>query len=87
RGHAACSWAGAAAAVVVAALVVIRGAARFSVLGAEAVADPLTALLLVLVTGVGALVQSYSTRYLQADPTAYRFAGWVGLVVAAMGVV
>lgn len=87
RGHAACSWAGAAAAVVATALVVIRGPARFSVLGAQAVADPLTALLLVLVTGVGALVQSYSTRYLQADPTAHRFSGRVGLVVAAMGVV
>jgi len=50
-------------------------------------ADQLTVTLLVLVCGVGAVVQSFSVRYLQADQTAPRFFAATNVVVAAMAVV
>ncbi len=50
-------------------------------------ADPLTVSLLVLVCGVGALVQSFAARYLAADRRSYRFASLTSLVVLAMAVV
>ncbi|MHB8245186.1 MAG: proton-conducting transporter transmembrane domain-containing protein [Acidimicrobiales bacterium] len=50
-------------------------------------ADQLTVTLLVLVCGVGAVVQSFSVRYLQADRTAPRFFAAANLVVVAMAVV
>jgi len=50
-------------------------------------ADQLTVALLVLVCGVGAVVQSFSVRYLQADRTAPRFFAATNIVVATMAVV
>ncbi|MHB1516968.1 MAG: proton-conducting transporter transmembrane domain-containing protein [Acidimicrobiales bacterium] len=50
-------------------------------------ADQLTVTLLVLVCGVGAVVQSFSVRYLQADRTAPLFFAATNVVVAAMAVV
>ncbi len=50
-------------------------------------ADQLTVTLLVLVCGVGAVVQSFSVRYLQADRGAPRFFVATNIVVAAMAVV
>ena len=55
------------------------------ILGLEA--DQLTVTLLVLVCGVGAVVQSFSVRYLQADQEAPRFFAATNVVVAAMAVV
>ena len=50
-------------------------------------ADQLTITLLVLICGVGAMVQSFSVRYLQADQEAPRFFVATNVVVAAMAVV
>jgi NADH:ubiquinone oxidoreductase subunit 5 (subunit L)/multisubunit Na+/H+ antiporter MnhA subunit len=50
-------------------------------------ADRLTVSLLVLVTGVGATVESYSLRYLRGSPRLERILGSTSAVVAAMGVV
>ncbi|MHB1786091.1 MAG: proton-conducting transporter transmembrane domain-containing protein [Acidimicrobiales bacterium] len=50
-------------------------------------ADQLTVTLLVLVCGVGAVVQSFSVRYLQADRAAPRFFAAANAVVVAMAVV
>ncbi|MHB1713131.1 MAG: proton-conducting transporter transmembrane domain-containing protein [Acidimicrobiales bacterium] len=50
-------------------------------------ADQLTVTLLVLVCAVGAVVQSFSVRYLQADRAAPRFFATANVVVAAMAVV
>jgi len=50
-------------------------------------ADPLTVTLLVLGCGVGAVVQSFSLRYLQGDPSAHRLAAAANLVVFATGIV
>ena len=91
RGRSACvplSWAAAAAALVVLGVVVAHGPDALSVRGGPAlVADPVSAVVLLLVTGVGAVVQSFSVRYLQADPSSGRFAGRVGAVVTAMTLV
>lgn len=50
-------------------------------------ADPLTVVLLTLVCGVGALVQSFSLRYLPADREAPRFFAATNVVVGAMAIV
>ena len=50
-------------------------------------ADQLTVTLLILVCGVGAMVQSFSVRYLQADRAAPRFFAAANVVVVAMAVV
>ncbi len=47
-------------------------------------ADPLTVTLVLLVCVVGALVQSFSRRYLRGDPAASRFSAAASLVVAGM---
>ncbi len=49
--------------------------------------DPLTTVLITLVTTVGALVQSFASRYLYADTRAGRFGSLAGAVVFAMVVV
>ncbi len=91
RGSSGCarlSWAAAVSALTVTALVAIRGPDTVSVGGVlRLVADPVSAVVLVLVTGVGAVVQSFSTRYLQSDPSSERFAWRVGAVVTAMTLV
>ena len=50
-------------------------------------ANQLTVVLMVLVCVVGAVVQSFSLRYLQGDPTARRFIATANVVVASMAVV
>jgi NADH:ubiquinone oxidoreductase subunit 5 (subunit L)/multisubunit Na+/H+ antiporter MnhA subunit len=47
-------------------------------------ADPLTVTLVLLVCVVGALVQSFSRRYLRGDPAASRFSAAASLVVTGM---
>lgn len=82
------SWVGAASALVVALLVAAGGPATLPVIGPFGlVANPVSVLVLVLVVTVGALVQSFSARYLLGDPQSGRFAARVGVVVAGMGLV
>ena len=50
-------------------------------------ADQLTVTLLVLVCGMGALVQSFSTRYLQADRTSSGFFAVANVVVGTIAIV
>jgi NADH-quinone oxidoreductase subunit L len=46
--------------------------------------DPLSALFLLLITGVGALIHVYSVGYMEHDPRRRRFFGYLNLFVAAM---
>ncbi len=46
--------------------------------------DPLSALFLLLITGVGALIHVYSVGYMAHDPRRRRFFGYLNLFVAAM---
>ncbi|MCW1959287.1 MAG: proton-conducting transporter membrane subunit [Mycobacterium sp.] len=53
------------------------------ILGGEFNVDRLAAVLLLLVFGVSAIVQTYAVRYLTGDPRAAWFAGGAGLLTAA----
>ncbi len=55
----------------------------WKLLGAEFGLDRLSAVLLLLVFGVSAIVQAYAVRYLAGDPRAYWFVGGAGLLTAA----
>ncbi len=46
--------------------------------------DPLSALFLLLITGVGSLIHIYSIGYMAHDPRRRRFFGYLNLFVAAM---
>src|SRR5919107_521977 len=46
--------------------------------------DPLSALFLLLITGVGSLIHVYSVGYMEHDPRRVRFFGYLNLFVAAM---
>jgi NADH-quinone oxidoreductase subunit L len=46
--------------------------------------DPLSALFLLLITGVGGLIHVYSVGYMEHDPRRRRFFGYLNLFVAAM---
>ena len=46
--------------------------------------DPLSALFLLLVTGVGGLIHVYSIGYMAADPRRRRFFGYLNLFIVAM---
>lgn len=93
RGGIAVSWASAATSLLLLVLVAARGSVDVTVGGSTArplaglVANPVSTSLLVLICGVGALVQSFQARYLQADSGAERFAARALLVVAAMAAV
>jgi NADH-quinone oxidoreductase subunit L len=50
----------------------------------ELLYDPLSALFLLLVTGVGSLIHVYSIGYMEHDPRRRRFFGYLNLFVAAM---
>ncbi|MFC6288032.1 NADH-quinone oxidoreductase subunit L [Nocardioides sp. GCM10027113] len=50
----------------------------------ELLYDPLTALFLLLITGVGSLIHVYSIGYMEHDPRRRRFFGYLNLFVAAM---
>jgi len=50
-------------------------------------ADHLTVTLIALVLGIGAVVQSFSIRYLRTDPRSSRFVTGAGILVASMAVV
>src|SRR5689334_25383704 len=46
--------------------------------------DPLAALFLLLITGVGSLIHVYAIGYMEHDPRRRRFFGYLNLFVAAM---
>ena len=52
--------------------------------GMDLLYDPLSALFLLLVTGVGSLIHVYSIGYMAHDPRRRRFFGYLNLFVAAM---
>jgi len=52
--------------------------------GADLLYDPLSALFLLLITGVGSLIHIYSIGYMEHDPRRPRFFGYLNLFVAAM---
>jgi NAD(P)H-quinone oxidoreductase subunit 5 len=84
------SWTAAGAALAVLGLVAVRGPAPVWLVAGPGgpplnlVASPVTAALLTLICGVGALVQSFAARYLRADAAADRFAIRALVVVSAM---
>ncbi|MHB1593686.1 MAG: proton-conducting transporter transmembrane domain-containing protein, partial [Streptosporangiaceae bacterium] len=84
------SWTAAGAAVAVLGLVAARGPAPVSLVTGPGgpplnlVASPVTAGLLTLICGVGALVQSFAARYLRADVASGRFTVRALVVVSAM---
>src|SRR5215212_2772315 len=52
--------------------------------GFDLLYDPLSALFLLLITGVGSLIHVYSIGYMEHDPRRTRFFGYLNLFVAAM---
>ncbi|WP_110180421.1 NADH-quinone oxidoreductase subunit L [Nocardioides solisilvae] len=52
--------------------------------GMDLLYDPLNALFLLLITGVGTLIHVYSIGYMEHDPRRRRFFGYLNLFVAAM---
>ncbi len=52
--------------------------------GMDLLYDPLSALFLLLITGVGTLIHVYSIGYMELDPRRRRFFGYLNLFVAAM---
>ncbi len=56
---------------------------HFSV-GMDLLYDPLSALFLLLITGVGSLIHVYSIGYMEHDPRRRRFFGYLNLFIAAM---
>lgn len=52
--------------------------------GMDLLYDPLAAVFLLLVTGVGTLIHVYSIGYMEHDPRRRRFFGYLNLFVAAM---
>ena len=93
RRSARLSWGAALLAVATTAVVAWRGPFGLAPVGSGSAptpllwADPLTVTLLVLGCGVGAVVQSFSVRYLQADPSAPRLAAAANLVVTTTALV
>ena len=52
--------------------------------GMDFLYDPLSAVFLLLITGVGSLIHVYSIGYMEHDPRRRRFFGYLNLFVAAM---
>jgi len=85
-------WIGVALAGVLVVLVAIHGTIAIGVHSGRSViiglsADHLTVTLIALVLGIGAIVQSFSVRYLRTDPRSSRFVTGAGVLVASMTVV
>ncbi|WP_370290532.1 NADH-quinone oxidoreductase subunit L [Nocardioides sp.] len=53
-------------------------------IGLDLLIDPLSALFLLLITGVGSLIHVYSIGYMEHDPRRRRFFAYLNLFVAAM---
>ncbi|QQP91810.1 NADH-quinone oxidoreductase subunit L [Skermanella sp. TT6] len=85
----AASLAALAVALAAAAAWAVHGTLRTGTFGIGGVGfgiylDGLTAVMLVLVAFVGAVVIRYSARYLDGDPNHARFMGWLALTLAAV---
>lgn len=85
----AASLAAVAIALAAAAAWAVHGTLRTGTIGMAGVGfglylDGLTAVMLVLVAFVGAVVIRYSGRYLDGDPNHARFMGWLSLTLAAV---
>ncbi|UEM06001.1 NADH-quinone oxidoreductase subunit L [Skermanella rosea] len=85
----AASLAALAVALAAAAAWAVHGTLRTGTVGIAGVGfgiylDGLTAVMLVLVAFVGAVVIRYSARYLDGDPNHARFMGWLGVTLAAV---
>ncbi|MHB1874643.1 MAG: proton-conducting transporter transmembrane domain-containing protein [Streptosporangiaceae bacterium] len=84
------AWIAAGSAAAVLGLVAAHGPAPVSLVTGPGrtmlglMANPVTAGLLTLICGVGALVQTFAARYLRADAAADRFAARALVVVSAM---
>ena len=81
------SWPGALSAVVALVAVALGTPDSTAASWAALSVSPVSTLLVALIAGVGALVQSFSDRYLQADPRKGEFSALVGVVVSAMTLV
>ncbi len=73
----------AAVAFLAAGALAVRIAVAGPVAALPLTADRLTAVVLLLVTGLALVVASYSRRYLHGDPAAHRFLAATGLLAAA----
>ncbi|MDA8261442.1 MAG: proton-conducting transporter membrane subunit [Actinomycetota bacterium] len=91
RGSSALAWMATAGALLALITVAVDGGFRVGLGGttspAQLLADHLTSTLALFISGVGALVRSFSSRYLSQDDRAWRFAAGADLVVASMVVV
>ena len=92
RVSAALQWVGAVMAALLTTVVAIHGTVAVSIGSSGGVvfgltANRLTVVLIVLVVGIGAVVQSFSVRYLRSDLHAARFVAGTGALVASMIVV
>ncbi|MDA8103221.1 MAG: proton-conducting transporter membrane subunit [Nitrospiraceae bacterium] len=91
RRSAALAWLGAVGALVALVSVALHGNYLVGLPAGNSLlqlrADRLTATLALFIAGVGALVKSFSVRYLSQDGMAWRFAAGADLVVASMTVV
>jgi NAD(P)H-quinone oxidoreductase subunit 5 len=92
RVNAALHWIGVALAGLLVLVVAVHGSIDVGIDSGGSVvvglsANRLTVTLLVLVLGIGAVVQSFSIRYLRTDPRSSRFVIGAGVLVSSMTVV
>jgi len=92
RSSAALHWTGVLLAALLVLLVAVHGTVSADVRSGRGVlfglvADRLTVTLMALVLGIGAVVQTFSVRYLRTDPRSPRFVVGAGVLVASMAVV
>ncbi len=85
-------WSGVALTGVLVVLVSVHGATDVGIHSGRSVivglsANRLTVTLIALVLGIGAVVQSFSVRYLRTDPRSSRFVTGAGVLVSSMTVV
>ena len=92
RLSASLQWVGVALAAVLVVLVAVHGTVDAGIHSGRSVvvglsANRLTVTLIALVLGIGAIVQSFSVRYLRTDPRSARFVIGAGVLIASMTVV
>jgi len=92
RSSAALHWTGVLLAALLVLLVAVHGTVSADVRTGRSVlfgvvANRLTVTLMALVLGIGAVVQTFSVRYLRTDPRASRFVIGAGVLVTSMAVV
>ena len=90
RLSASLQWVGVALAAVLVVLVAVHGTVDAGIHSGRSVvvglsANRLTVTLIALVLGIGAIVQSFSVRYLRTDPRSARFVIGAGVLIAGSG--